>query len=389
LPRLGVAESVSSAAATPKSFPRPWRPGSLARVFAGIRFPIAVFVVWRLLHLTVTVATGGDAVDSAFSWDGNVYRRIFESGYEDPAAFQPDTAFFPLVSWLAQVPDLLIGGTASMVLTANIAALAAFVAVWGAGAAWRDERLGRGSVVLLALWPASLFYWSFFSEAVFVAASAGAVWADRRGHRVVTAVLLAGAAAARSIGVLVAAVLVGVRVWRHRRVDSTAVLYTAAALGGIGAVMFAQYLQAGDALAFVQPQSDWGRSLTAPWVTLRNGIEGLTGLGTPREKWLDLVGITAVGAAVLWSLWPRWRRRWSRPLPVEAPLLTIAILALPLCSGLLSSMNRYVAGAWSGFVLLAAWLSTVDLRIRAAVYGALALASIYFVRWWADGIWLG
>jgi Mannosyltransferase (PIG-V) len=348
-----------------------------------------VFAFWRLLHLAVTVATGGDAVDSGFSWDGNVYRRIFESGYEDPAAFQPDTAFFPLVSWLAQVPDLLIDSTASMVLTANVAALAAFVAVWGAATSWRDERLGRASVVLLALWPASLFYWSFYSEAVFVAASAGAVWADRRGHRVVTAVLLAGAAAARSIGVLVAAVLVGVRVWRQRRVDSTAVLYTVAALAGIGAVMYAQYRQAGDALAFVHPQSDWGRSLTAPWVTLRDGIGALNGLGTPREKWLDLVGITAVGAALLWSLWPRSRRRLSLRLPVEVPLLTIAVLALPLCSGVLSSMNRYVAGAWSGFVLLAAWLSTVDLRIRAAVYGALALASIYFVRWWADGIWLG
>ena len=244
-------------------------------------------------------------------------------------------------------------------------------------------------MVLLALWPASLFYWAFYSEAIFVATGAAAVWADRRGKRVLAAIFLAAAAMSRSVGVIIGVVLVGVRVWRQRRIDATAVLYGVASLAGLGVVMYMQHRQAGDAFAFVNAQKGWGRSLTFPWTTLREGIGALKS-GQPRlVKWLDLVGIIAMGLAVLWALWPRSRRNRRAQLPAEAWLLTVGVLAFPLCSGLLSSMNRFVAAAWSGFVLLAAWLGTASPRVRAVVYGVLAVASVLFTRYWADGAFVG
>jgi hypothetical protein len=358
----------------------------------GVAFPVAVFAVWRLAQLVVVRLADGDLVDTAFQWDGHAYRRIFETGYHVSAGeVRPVTAFFPGIAWVAKVPDLVMDHTTAMVLTANVIALLAFVAVWAAAKEWRDERLGRAAVVLLALWPASLFYWSFFSEALFVATTAGAVWADRRGHRWLAALLLGLAALTRSQGIAVAAVLVALRIARRRRIDVTAVLYVVAAAIGLLSVMYAQREQAGDALAFLHHQDDWGRSLTFPWTTLREGIGALKS-GQPRlAKWLDLVGITAMGLAVLWALWPRSRRarRRVRPLPPEAWLLTVTILVVPLCSGLLSSMNRYVASAWSGFVLLAAWLQTAGPRVRWVVYGALAIASVFFIRYWARGVFIG
>jgi hypothetical protein len=361
-------------------------------VLPGVLFPVAVFVVWRLAQLAVTRAAGGDAVDTAFQWDGNAYRRIFEHGYHvAPGEVKPVTAFFPGIAWVAKGPDLLLPHTTAMVLTANVLALLAFVAVWAVAREWRDERLARASVILLALWPASLFYWAFFSEALFVATTAGAVWADRRGHRWFAALLLGVAALTRSQGVLVAGVVVALRIARRRRIDGTALLYSVAAVLGIVAVVYAQHDQAGDAFAFLHHQDDWGRSLTFPWTTLREGIGALKS-GTPRlAKWLDLLGITAMGLAVLWALWPRSRnaRRRMRPLPPEAWMLTIAVVIVPLCSGLLSSMNRYVAGAWSGFILLAAWLQTARPWLRWVVYGALALASVFFTRYWAEGEFIG
>lgn len=356
----------------------------------GIAFPIVVFAVWRVAQLAVTVAAGGDAVDSAFQWDGGAYERIMTSGFKvNPGEVRPVTAFFPLISWLAKIPDLAMGRDAAMVLTANLVALGAFISVWGAAKAWRDERLGRASVVLLALWPASLFYWAFYSEALFVLTSAAAVWADRRGRRVLAAVFLAAAAMTRSVGVVVGAMLVIVRIWRQRRIDVTAVLYGAASIAGLAVVMYGQHRQAGDALAFVHAQKEWGRSFTFPWTTLREGIGALKS-GTPRlVKWLDLVGIVAMGLAVVWAVFPRSRRARRSGLPAEAWILTVALLAFPLCSGLLSSMNRFVAAAWSGFVLLAAWLGTAGPRVRAVVYGVLAIASVLFARYWADGAFVG
>jgi hypothetical protein len=138
----------------------------------------------------------------------------------------------------------------------------------GAATAWRAERLGRASVILLALWPASLLL-VLYSEAVFVATSVGAVWADRRGHRVSAAMLLAGAALGRSIGVLVGLVLVATRVWRRRRIDATAVLYGVAAVVGIGVVMYVQYRQAGmRSLSWKRRKTRVGRSphSGSPWV---------------------------------------------------------------------------------------------------------------------------
>jgi len=94
---------------------------------------------------------------------------------------------------------------------------------------------------------------------------------------------------------------------------------------------------------------------------------------------------------VVWALWPRSRnaRRRLRPLPPEAWLLTIGLLALPLCSGLMSSMNRFVAGTWPGFILLAAWLQTARPWLRWVVYGALAVACVLMTRYWARGTFIG
>jgi hypothetical protein len=68
----------------------------------------------------------------------------------------------------------------------------------------------------------------------------------------------------------------------------------------------------------------------------------------------------------------------------------VAVLAFPLCSGAaLSSISRFVAGAWSGFVILADWLSTAGRRRRALVYAGLAVASVFLLRYWADGVFIG
>ena len=358
----------------------------------GVLFPIAVFAVWRLAQLVFLGLAEGDAIDSAFQWDGNAYRRILEHGYHvAPGEVKPVTAFFPGIAWVAKVPDLVLPHTAAMVLTANVVALLAFVAVWAVAREWRDEQLAQASVVLLALWPGSLFFWAFYSEGLFVATTAGAVWFDRRGRRWPAAILLGVAALTRSVGIAVTVVLVGLRIVRRRRVDATALLYALAAAVGLAAVMYVQHKQAGDSLAFLHHQDEWGRSLSFPWKAVREGIGALKS-GQPRlAKGLDLLGITAMGLAVLWALWPRSRsaRHRMHQLPAEAWLLTAAILAVPLCSGLLSSMNRFVAGAWSGFVLLAAWLQTGPPWLRWVVYGALALGSVFLARYWAQGEFIG
>ena len=88
--------------------------------------------------------------------------------------------------------------TVSGISTAT--AIAAFVAVWGISKSWRTEHIARRAVLLMALMPSSLFLWAFYSEGLFIALGAGAVWADRRGKRWVAALCFAGIATTRMPG---------------------------------------------------------------------------------------------------------------------------------------------------------------------------------------------
>lgn len=360
------------------------------RIAPGVWFPVVVFAGWRIVHLAVVAVLGGDIVRSAFLLDGGNYRAIMERGYSVPPGVpRPYTAFFPLTPWLARAPGLVMSTTAAAVLTANVLALLAFVAVWAVAREWKDDGIARITVLLLALWPASVFLWMFYAEAAFIAASAGAVWADRRGRHGAAAALLFAAALARTTGILVAVVLVGVRIWRRRRVDGPAVGYLVSAALPVAWVMVLQHRAVGDALAFTR-QRPWGRWWAPPWVALRGGVGSVLHGSTPVARALDLVGVVVMGLAVAWALWWRARGRGGRgALPIEAPLLTAVLIGLPLCTRLLTSANRWVLAAWPGAVIVAMWLALRPRVVRGLVYGVLALASIGLLRELVDGRFIG
>ena len=179
-----------------------------------------MWVVWRLSSLAISVYLGGTAGHSAFFYDSAHYLRIMHRGYYFPRWIMPSHAFFPAVSWLGWPIWKLTGSDLWAVhLVASVTGLAAFIAVWGVSKAWRDEVVARRAVLLFALFPSSLFLWAFYSEGIFIALGAGAVWADRRGKRGLATALLVGIGATRSVGILIPAVLILARIIRQRRVD--------------------------------------------------------------------------------------------------------------------------------------------------------------------------
>lgn len=330
-----------------------WRPdrrwaASGRRFLPGVSFPVTVFVVWRLLSLWASLRQRGSLVETAFNYDGEHYLRILHYGYWNPRPVMPAHAFFPGVSWFATPIYRLTGSDAITVhVVATVGALAAFVAVWGVTRAWRDERVARRAVVLFALFPSSLFLWAFYSEALFIALGAGAVWADRAGRRGVAAACLAAVATTRSIGVLIPVVLVVARVIRRRGVDRWALGYGAAGVAGFGAVLAVMWRQVGDPFAWISVQDDWGRALAPPWVAVRQGIDNLH--PSPRTvmvpalvaRNLDLWCVAIVVVAILYLAFSRRER-----FPMEAWMLGVAMVALPLSSSVLASFNRFVFANW-------------------------------------------
>ena len=87
--------------------------------------------------------------------------------------------------------------------------------MWGVTKVWRNERIARRAVLLMALFPSSLFLWAFYSEGLFILLGAGGVWADRKGKRGLAALCFLGLASTRSIGILLPLVVVAARIIRN------------------------------------------------------------------------------------------------------------------------------------------------------------------------------
>jgi hypothetical protein len=351
----------------------------------GLWFPVVVWAIWRVVSLLVTLWLGGKGVESAYSYDGAHYLRIVHHGYWDPRPMMPSHAFFPGVAWLATPVYWLTGSDAITAHTvATITGMGAFVAVWGATREWVDERAARRAVVLLAVFPSSLFLWMFYSEALFIGLGAGAVWADRRGRHGLAAALMLGLATTRSVGILVPMVLVLARVIRARRIDRWALAYAGAGLAGLGLVLLQMQRQLGDAFAFLGVQDDWGRTVSWPWASVLQGIDNLTPeRGTvmvpalvARSFDLWAVGIVLVGIVYLMVAGRLGRngRSAAHRFPMEAWMLGVAMIALPLSSSVLASFNRFALADWVIFPAYAAMLGRLPRWVRVLAWLAIVIA---------------
>jgi hypothetical protein len=353
----------------------------------AIWFPVAVFVAWRVASAVVTAhAFNAGWLDASLRWDSGNYITLTEQGYYDAADFQPVTAFFPLIAWCAKALRLVVTDDLwAYAIVAHAAALGAFVAVWAAVREWRDESVARWTVVLLALFPTSFFLWSFYSEAAFIALGAGAVWAARKRYDWVAAACLAGVAATRTVGILVAVILVVAHLWRERRVDRAVLLYLLGGLAGLVLVMGQMWYQMDDPFNWLAVQEDWGRELAPPWVSVENGWESIDDSSIPdfqpktefKAKILDFVSVWIVLVAVAWAAWPRRdvESRW----PTEAWLLIVAIAALPLSSTLLYSFNRFTLANWPLFAVYAEMVVLATRRTRLAWVPVVALVGFLLV----------
>ncbi len=347
------------------------------RVLPGLWFPVAVFAAWRIgQHLLLHFAGGRN--ETAWSYDGEHYLRILHHGYWNPRPSMPSHAFFPGLSWLATPAYQLTGSDLFAVYTTvTLTGLAAFICIWGVTNEWRDELVARRAVVLFALFPSSIFLWMFYSEGLFIALGAGAVWADRKDRRWIAAVCLAAICTTRSIGIFVPAILVLARIIRMRRIDRWAVTYALAALVGFGLVLLAMWHQIGDAFAWLHVQGDWGRSVDWPWSSVIQGFDNLypdpNTIMVPAlvARNLDLWSVPIVLIPIFYAAFSRKDR-----FPMETWMLGVGLIFLGLCSSVLASFNRFVYADWVIFPVwasIAGRLPTWVRWIAAVVLGAISV----------------
>ncbi|MBD0282537.1 MAG: hypothetical protein ICV69_10150 [Thermoleophilaceae bacterium] len=273
------------------------------RVFLPTR--VAVLLVAIFAALSFGPATGGLAAENAARfddpalthavaepllaplarWDAVWYLRIADSGYSDSA---PRAAFFPLYPLLIRSVAAVAGGSEAALLIASYAvSLAAFLGALTLLHRLVSLELGRRfaapTLLLLAVFPAALYFGAPYAESLFLLVSVGAFYAARTGRWAWAGACGAAASAARSAGVLLLIPLA--MLWwgsRGRRCRDTAWLLVVP----LGLLAYAAWLGLveGNALRFLDVQDAWSRDLAVPlagaWDGFTAALDGLRQLSS-------------------------------------------------------------------------------------------------------------
>jgi hypothetical protein len=252
----------------------------------GVAFVLAVYAASRLFYLIsgsllayivptsnfqrITLDVPSGRMNIWSHWDGEHYVALAMGGYLNP----PDNvspAFFPLYPLLLRSFAELFGGPISKEALSVWAPLLsllflpfAFYFIYHIALDGWGERVARGTVLILAFFPTTFFLNAAYTESVFLALSAGSLWAMRVRRDLLLACILAGfAAATRNVGVFLVAPLMyewikDIERFRWRGI------YLLLAPGGLLAYMGYLWMRFGDPLLFYSAQESWGRQATGP-----------------------------------------------------------------------------------------------------------------------------
>jgi hypothetical protein len=349
-------------------------------------FVLAVFAASRLLFLgTGAVAAAylphavpvGDVLEPPGSlnywahWDGAWYSEIATAGYSERAP--TSTAFFPLYPLLMRLGIALQGGPAWWgVLISLSATLLALFFVYRIAQNLYGSRAARAATLGLAFFPTAFFLNAVYTEALFLALTAGSVWAARVRRNLLLAGLLGAlASATRNLGFLLFIPLLFE--WLRDRRGFGLKGLAGLALVPAGLLGYVAFLwgRFGEPLVFARQQAEhWGRELANPfttleraWQTARDGARYLLDpellfLSTSPLPTLDasntlnfaflilFLVLLGIGFAVL-----------PPGLSLYSSLIVLLGVLTPAPSFPLMSLPRFVLGAFPVFLVLGYLLS--------------------------------
>jgi Mannosyltransferase (PIG-V) len=344
----------------------------------------------------------------AARWDAVWYATIAQDGYPDPSD-NAKAAFFPLYPVLMRAVGWIVG---SPLLAGVLLSLACFLVALALLHRLVTIELGhddaRGTLLLVAFFPAAFFFSAVYAESLFLALTVGALLAARQGRWAWAGVVGGLAAATRNGGLLLLVplallLLYGPRAdrlaqagadragWRARlrprhRLGREA-LWLALVPAGLGAYLLYAGLVLDDALAPFHAQALWLREF-APLGAVPTGAraawDGLRSLvqdgGTPAaaQDVLLFAFLLFALAALAGAL-----RRLPAAYGAYAAVALAMALSYPVEAQPLMSLPRYLAVLFPLHMWLARWSRERGRleRVVAASAVLLGLLTAQFARW--------
>src|SRR5215212_4854937 len=356
-------------------------------------FLLGVFVISRLFFFGVGTAAAAllpqmpadlsdhhripvDFFELWARWDGGWYMEIASHGYR--LEMIDATNFFPLYPLLIRSGTLLGGSPALWgVLISLVACFFAFFFLYRIANELWGEHTARATTLCFAFFPAAIFLIAVYTEALFVALSAGSFWAARvRRNLLLAGVLGALAAATRNVGVLLLIPLASE--WlRNRREFGWRGLWLGLVPVGLLAYTAFLWSRFGDPfIGVVRQEITWGRRLQDPLTTLdrawKEAGAGLKQVLDPAPIFLDQTTLGPsldAGALINFAL----LMLFCLLLVAGVPLLpkglwvyTLLVVLIPVLNPAarqaLESIWRYELDAFAIFFVLGWILSRAPLR---------------------------
>ncbi|MFJ6439560.1 hypothetical protein [Streptomyces sp. NPDC091649] len=376
--------------------PGPRTPGSrCAAAFRAAAPALAVYAAVRGLGLLVfwvaASAAGKDPLGPLSGrWDSVWYQRIAENGYRytvtlPDGSVHSDLAFFPLLPalerGLREVTPLTLGGAGLLV-----AWTAGLLAAWGIFAVGSRLRGRRTGVVLAALWgvyPTAFVQSMAYTETLFTALAAWALYAVLTGRWIVAGALCVLAGLTRpTAAALIAALAITAAVtlvWEYRDerragpvLRRNARMIAGVALAPLGWLAYVVFVavREGSPFAYFDVQAQWGNDIDGGRA-LAAFIAGL--------PWPAALGLCAALGLLGWLVVLCVRQR--QPLPVLVYALTIVVISL-IGAGYFGSRPRLMMPAFP--LLLPPAVALLRPRTTgrtAAVLAVLACASAGYGAW--------
>lgn len=426
-----AADPTRRSPASPRSLRLAWQAALVSRllVWAAGLGGLALLgkaTGWRGFDPDNVTAPFGPVLDTlvapAARWDSMWYLSIAATGYEpDPAR----SAFFPLYPLLVRVlaaPGILVGvpGDQARLLAGVAISLAALVAgLWVVHRITVLElgrREARLAVALVAFFPTALYFSAVYSESLFLALSAGSLYAGRLGRWGWAGALGGLAAATRNTGVLLVVALAVLYLYGPRadrpvaqrpatgliprhRLEGDALWLAAVPLGLLAYLAFLGAV-VGDPWGPFSVGEQWHRHFAGPLGGVWDGaVAALAGVrqlaswsrvpvyftpagGDPLFVAAHNVGNFAFLVFAAIALVGALRR-----LPVAYGVWTLCALAVPLSFPVrpepLASLPRYVAVLFPLQLWLAAWAAPRRLGAPALALSATGLVALTgaFAAW--------
>jgi hypothetical protein len=309
-------------------------------------------------------------------WDTMYYLSIAQSGY--PSSYPDggwvfDAAFFPLYPTLMRGVSVLFGGIPlyyAGILITNVMLALAIVYLDKLVRLDAPPFIAEWAVIAALCYPGSHFLSCVYPESTALFLGVFAFYCVRTGRPGVGCLAAALAVLNRPNGWMIAAAL-AVEIWLGDKVERQSrgrILWLLLPLASATLLLGLHQQTYGDPLYFLHVQAAWHRKLSYPFSTLFDFRQ------TPDHHLL------ALGALWVWALAIRQRKRLSYLAFCGGNLV------LPLSSGLIQGIQRYLVGNFPLYPFLAEQLSGRRWLRRSLTVAGLATLAFYSHRWGA-GAW--